>query len=412
MCGWRDADRDNRRELGGARRRERAAAVIRVAIVGAGIAGLGAAIALRRAGLDTVVWEREPELREVGAGLTLWPNALHALRRLDVADAVLGAGARLTSGSVHSWRGAVLVSTGLDLERLFGAPAVGIHRADLQRTLLEAAGAETVHQGAHCIGFVQAGPRVEVRFADGQTKTADVLVGADGIHSAVREAVLGVEEPRRSPWAVWRAVCSGVRPPADTNVTIGPGAHFGYLPLGNGRTYWFAVTELGLEAEALGRRFQDWPEPVTGLIRSTPASAVIHNDLIDRPPARRWGRGRVTLIGDAAHAMLPGLGQGACQALEDAVALADSLRDASDPEGGLRRYEALRMARTARIADLSHTALTMMQWQHPAARALRALLLRAPARTTLARQAWIYGYGRALPHGPGRPAAPGDDAEC
>jgi len=363
--------------------------------VGAGIAGLGAAIALRRAGLDAVVWEREPELREVGAGLTLWPNALHALRRLGVADAVLRAGARLTSGSVHSWRGARVVSTGLDLERLFGAPAVGIHRADLQRILLAAAGAETVRQDARCIGFAQAGAGVEVQFAGGKTETADVLVGADGIHSAVRQAVLGAEETRRLPWVAWRGVCAGVQPPADANMTIGPGAHFGSLPLGRGRTYWFAVTEPGLEAEAVGRRFQDWPKQVTGLIRSTPTSAVLRNDLIDRPPTRCWGRGRVTLIGDAAHAMLPGLGQGACQALEDSVVLADCLRDASDPRSGLRRYEALRMARTARITNLSHTALTMMQWQHPAALALRTLLLRVPARTALSRQAWIYGYGRA-----------------
>jgi 2-polyprenyl-6-methoxyphenol hydroxylase-like FAD-dependent oxidoreductase len=368
--------------------------VIRTAIVGAGIAGLGAAIALRRAGLDAVVWEREPELREVGAGLTLWPNAVHALRRLGISDAVLRAGARLTSGSVRSWRGAALVSTGLDLEQLFAAPAVGIHRADLQRILLEAAGAEMTRQGARCIGFAEAGSGVEVRFADGRSVTADVLVGADGINSAVRQAVLGVEEPRRLAWAAWRAVCTGVPPPSDTNITIGPGAHFGYLPIGSGRTYWFAVTELGLEAEALARRFQDWPDPVVALIRSTPSAAVLRNDLIDRPPAQRWGRGRVTLIGDAAHAMLPGLGQGACQALEDAVALADCLRNASDPESGLRRYEALRMARTARITNLSRSALTMLQWQHPAARALRTLLLRVPVRTALARQAWIYGYGR------------------
>jgi len=364
----------------------------RIIIIGAGIAGLGAAIALKRAELDVAVYEREPELSAVGAGLTLWPNAVNALRRLGVADAVLQAGARLTSGSVQSWRGGPHISSGLDMERLFGAPALGVHRTDLQQILLDAADPATVRLGTRCVGFEQTPEGVDISFANGRTESADVLLGADGIHSAVRQTVLGTEQLRSEPWIAWRGVCSDLPPPADTNITIGPGAHYGYLPVGAARTYWFAVTEPAVKPGELLHRFQDWTEPIPSLIQSTPAQNVIRSELIDRPPGNRWGSGRVTLVGDAAHPMLPGLGQGACQALEDAVAIADCVRHATDPESGLRRYESMRIARTGRVANQSRLALQMMQWHHPMARALRSLLLRMPGEMLLRRQRWLYAY--------------------
>ena len=336
-----------------------------VVIVGGGIGGLAAAIALKQVGFTPAVFERAPELREVGAGITLWTNAVKVLRKLGAGPAVEAKAVPLTRSELRTWRGRLLAGTdfGRIGERL-GAPTVGVHRADLQRALLDVLGAEHLTLGAECVGFAQDAAGVTARFADGREARGDILVGADGLRSAVRRQLLGDVKPRYSGYTAWRGVGRIDRPEVPLGTTllaVGRGSQFGYLPIGGGRTYWFATANVpegqsdppGRTKAGLLERFGDWYAPLPVVIEATDESAILRNDIVDRPPVTTWGNGRVTLLGDGAHPTTPNLGQGGCMAIEDALVLARCLSAAADPAAGLRAYEAQRFRRTATITKTS-----------------------------------------------------------
>ncbi|MFO0847966.1 MAG: FAD-dependent monooxygenase [Gemmataceae bacterium] len=339
---------------------------MRVLVIGGGIGGLAAALAVRQAGHTPAVFERAPDLREVGAGITLWTNAVKGLRRLDGWDAVQPHTTPLTRSELRTWDGRVISRADLGplCDRL-GAPTVGIHRADLQRGLAETLGADHLTLGAACVGFDQDAGGVTARFADGRTEHGDLLIGADGLKSAVRVQLHGQEKPRYSGYTAWRGVAVIDRPEVPLGVTLlamGKGSQFGYLPIGGGRTYWFATANVpegqldppGRTKAELLARFADWYAPVPAVIDATPEPAILRNDIVDRPPVRGWGTGRVTLLGDAAHPTTPNLGQGGCMAIEDAVVLGRHLA-AADPAAGLRAYEAERYTRTATVTNSSRS---------------------------------------------------------
>jgi 2-polyprenyl-6-methoxyphenol hydroxylase-like FAD-dependent oxidoreductase len=356
---------------------------LHVSIIGGGIGGLAAACALQRRGIEVTLFERNPELREIGAGLTLWSNGVQVLRHLGLADALAAVSARLTRFECWSWRGKRLGSLRLDsIERRAGAPSVGIHRADLLRLLAGTVDTESIHVHAHCIGFGQEQGPVIARFADGHEQQADLLVGADGLYSVIREQLLGKQPPRYSGYTCWRGVAlfedSRVSPGISSE-TWGRGRRFGMLPIGNGRVYWYATLncpagEQDREGERKARLsglFGDWRGPIGRLIEATEEQAILRNDLFDRRPVRHWGRGRVTLLGDAAHPPTPNLGQGACQALEDALVLAGCLSDQREPVAALRAYEARRWKRSAAIIKQSALFGKIGQWEQPLLCSLR-----------------------------------------
>jgi 2-polyprenyl-6-methoxyphenol hydroxylase-like FAD-dependent oxidoreductase len=210
----------------------------------------------------------------------------------------------------------------------------------------------------------------------GETIAADVVVGADGLHSVIREALHGKEAPRRAGYTCFRGISSddGVLPERSALLAVGAGSQFGLWPCGAGRLYWFLTRNLArggstkAEAIALCRH---WAKPVPEVVQGTPEELILHNEIVDRSPLGWWGRGPVTLLGDAAHACTPNLGQGACQALEDAVVLAHSLAGAGAPEDGLRRYEALRISRTAAVVRESWRAGRALQLDSPVLERLR-----------------------------------------
>ena len=357
-------------------------------IIGGGIGGLTTAIALRRRGMEVAVYERAPEIREVGAGLTLWANAVKVLGKLGLAEAVKAAGAPGMGGSIRTSRGETLSTmTGRELEERYGAANLGIHRADLQRILLARLGEEFVHLGATCTGFSQDEAGVTAHFADGSEARADVLIGADGIHSTVRETLFGKEKPRYSGYTAWRGVASvsAASGPTDAaSETWGCGQRFGHVTIGQGRVYWFAVRNAragetdapeGRQAE-LRRLFAAWHAPIPALIDATPEAAILRNDIYDREPLKRWTEGRVTLLGDAAHPMTPNLGQGACQAIEDAVTLAHRLAERDEAGQALLAYEMARIQRANFIVRQSWQIGRVAQWGNPAACALRNTLLK------------------------------------
>jgi 2-polyprenyl-6-methoxyphenol hydroxylase-like FAD-dependent oxidoreductase len=330
-------------------------------IIGGGIGGLATGIALRQAGLAVAVYERTPTWQAVGAGLSLWPNAMHALRTLGLGTPMKALGTPQTDAVIRTWRGDPLSCLpASEMARRFGSPLIGIHRADLQQLLLDALGADIVHLGAECVGIEERDDGIHATFADGSCAEGAVLIGADGLRSTVRAHLWGSAPPRYAGYTAWRGVTPGGTQ-AVAGEWWGRGARFGAVPLNLGRVYWFASVTAseggadppGERKRTLLRLFDGWDAPVLALIAATDEAAILRNDIYDRNPLPRWGRGRVTLLGDAAHPMTPNLGQGAGQALEDAVVLGACLRAGSDPASALRTYEDKRRARTAAVVRQS-----------------------------------------------------------
>ncbi|MGW5053388.1 FAD-dependent monooxygenase [Actinokineospora sp. NPDC004072] len=307
------------------------------AIVGGGIGGLATAAALVWRGWDVRVHEQSPEFTEVGAGISMWGNALAALGALGLAEQVRAAGAHPGRSGFRDRRGRWLARGGEhDL--------VMLHRADLLAILRAAVPAE-------CL---VAGERVtELRVEEGRPvvagRSVDLLVGADGIRSTVRAAFWpDAPAPRHSGYTAWRVVVPrGGIPPFDGSETWGDGLCFGVFPMGADSIYCYAA---GRDATIdLRTTFATWPDPIPAILAAADPTAILRHDVHYQPPLPTFTRGPVALVGDAAHAMTPNLGQGACQALEDAVTLA---AHAGTPDG-LRRYDAERRPRAQSIARRS-----------------------------------------------------------
>jgi 2-polyprenyl-6-methoxyphenol hydroxylase-like FAD-dependent oxidoreductase len=368
-----------------------------VVIAGAGIGGLTAAIALARAGIRVRVLERASAIHPAGAGLALQPNAMTVLARLGLDDAVAAAGAALS-------RAALLDPSGRHLgpetrfERIFKTPAarvVALHRARLHDVLLAAAGSGVVRTGVRVTGYEQTTGGVTVIGDDGTRLETEFLVGADGLHSAVRAQLAGNEPPRYAGYTSWRGVTPAgtVAPPDRVTETWGRGERFGLVDIGFGEIYWFAVADAppgGVDGDVraeLRARFDRWHAPVPAVLEATPPDRIIRTDIFDRDPITRWHEGRVVLLGDAAHAMTPNLGQGAAQAIEDAGTLAASLAAAAMVEDALRNYEAARVPRTRTFVLASRRFGELAQWRHPLAVFARDLLMRLTPEWVLVSQA-------------------------
>ena len=327
-----------------------------ILIAGAGIGGLTAACALRRAGFEVTLFERAAELRPVGAGITMQTNAMLAFGRLGLGDAVAAAGSPLERAEIRTWDGRLLqVAPARRVADALGAPVVGLHRGRLQRVLLDALGGVRLVLGSAVTAVEAMSRGVGVRLSDGTATEGDVLIGADGLRSVVRAALHGEAEPRYAGYTSWRGICpnQGRVPKGFACECWGAGRRFGFLEIGHDELYWFATRdappgEIDPPAGAAARLAQDlasWAPPVGSLLAATPEAAVVRTDIFDRPRLAQWGHGRVTLLGDAAHPMTPNLGQGGCQAVEDAVVLAERLARAADLEQGLRAYEVARAVR-------------------------------------------------------------------
>ena len=335
---------------------------MRVLIIGGGIGGLTAAIALKRAGHAVAVFERAPVLRDVGAGLTLWSNAVKVLRDLEIREFIEAAAAPLRRTETCRCDGNPIAAMDLGtITDRVGSPTVGIHRAELQRVLSNAVG-ESLILGAACTAVKHDADEVIARFADGREEHGDVLIGADGLRSVVRAELFGSRKPRYAGYTAWRGVArfdAGADP--TTRLVLGRGAHFGCLPIDDKRTYWFVAANApagqrdppGASGAAVFQRVGHWCDPIPAVLAATDEDSIRRDDILDRPPARPWGIGRVTLLGDAAHPSTPILGQGACMAIEDAVVLADCLAKAFDPVAALRSYEQRRYDRTTMVVRRS-----------------------------------------------------------
>ena len=355
---------------------------MRIAIIGGGIGGLTVALALRRVGFSPIIFEQAPELLEVGAAIALWPNAMRLLRHLDLDKEIMAKAGVIENIRVLDWRGKHLKSARLPETN---APAVALRRADLQTTLLHAVPADSVHLGHHFTSFLQNADKLTVTFSDGASIDCDLLVGADGLHSAVRAQAFNDGEPAGCQYIAWRGV-SDFRPLSltqDTAIEIhGRGKRFGIGPVGLGRVGWWATAnftqvddKMSEEQQRLLELFAGWFQPIIELIQATPEKGIVRNSVFDRPRASRWGMDRFTLLGDAIHPTTPNLGQGGCLAIEDAVVLARCLSGDKDIFRALRNYERLRDRRTANVVRSSRYYGVVGQWQSWPATLTRSLII-------------------------------------
>src|SRR5579884_3991099 len=363
-------------------------------VIGGGIGGITAAIALERAGIEAHVFERASVLSEVGAGISLWSNAIDALSVLGLGEAVRACGWSEIHTDLRTWRGAVL--SGSSAEQLAGdGIAVGlVHRADLLAMLVKQVDPARIHLGRECVAFDQDTNSVTAKFANGDTASGDLLIGADGLRSVVRAQLFGDALPRYAGYTGWRAVVRFTNSPLIACETWGCGRRFGVMPMRGGKVYWYATQnapEGGRDAsgevkQSLLRMFSGWHNSIEALIAATEESAILRNDIYDREPLPRWTEKRAALLGDAAHPMTPNLGQGACQAIEDAVVLAACLKASSGVVAALEEYENRRRPRTDRIVLLSRRIGEVSQWGNPIACFARNTMLRAMPASAAARQ--------------------------
>ncbi|MFG2296388.1 FAD-dependent monooxygenase [Streptomyces sp. NPDC048603] len=351
-------------------------------VIGGGIGGLAAAIGLHRTGWEVTVLERSDALHDAGAGISLAANGIRALDVLGVGGAVRAAARRQYTGGTRTPGGRWLSRMdGIALERALGIPMTGIPRAELHRLLRAALPPAALRTGV-------------TGSLDTALAAADVVVAADGIRSTVRTRLFpGHPGPVYSGSTVLRAITAGPLPlDTDFELTWGPGAEFGHIAFTDGRAEWHAVlaAPAGIRhpdpLAALSRRFGGWHERVGRLLAATRPEDVLHHDVHElATPLPSFAAGRVALLGDAAHAMTPNLGQGACQALEDAVTLAAELAAGPDVETSLARYDAVRRPRAQSVARAARQAGRLGHGlSHPAAVYLRNLALRtAPSAATI-----------------------------
>lgn len=379
----------------------------RIAVVGAGIAGLTVALALGRAGIRCEVFEQTKNLREVGAGVQLAPNATRLLHRLGLAPRLKSVAVRPSAVEMRRWDDGRLIGRtelGDACEELYEAPYYTVHRADLHQQLLSSIDS-ILHIGRRCVSVEEQPEGVQLRFEDGSVYEADVVIGADGIHSLVRDS-LAMDEPSFSGQSIYRGLIPGDRLPfllEDPKVRLwfGPQQHVVCYPVSSGR--WISVGatapagDWSVESwtaegrvEELLETYQGWNEEVLGILKS--ADSVSRWALHDRRPLTRWSTPRIAVVGDAAHPMLPFQAQGANQAVEDAVVLAACLRDVA-PDGipaALARYERVRRPRTDELQRLSRANSRTFHLSDGEGQRERDLVL--AGTQNLREQDWLYGY--------------------
>jgi 2-polyprenyl-6-methoxyphenol hydroxylase-like FAD-dependent oxidoreductase len=361
-------------------------------IVGGGIGGLAAAAGLHRRGWTVRVLERAPEFTEVGAGISLWPNAFTALATLGVPGP--GEDRIGVAGGLRDWRGRWIVRMDdTDLATRHTGSAVVAHRAELLAALLDRVPAECRMSGTAVHGVRLDGRRAVVSYQGGELE-ADLVVGADGMRSAVRASLWRggehtAEPPVYSGQTAWRMVLprpavrdvTGVRAWAET---WGPGGVFGLFPMSGDRVYCYATATVPAGGDGglaeLRERFRDWCDPIPRVLAAAAPEHVLRNDIHYLPRLRTYTHGPVVLLGDAAHAMTPNLGQGGCQALEDAATLS-VLASGPDLAAALRRYDELRRPRTQELWKRSLQGGRLSHLVPAPARVARNAVLRALPRS-------------------------------
>lgn len=332
-----------------------------VLIIGGGIAGLCSAITLQQIGMKVKVYERSTEPTVAGAGIIIAPNALQALKPYRISDEIIRQGNPSDGFHILSDRGQPI--TQLAVPSGYGS-LNSIHRKDLQHILLSALPPDTVEWGKQFLHLEKKDNHVRVAFSDGSQAIGDFVVAADGIHSNIRKQIFQKDTYRYAGYTCWRSVVSADGLPGLSHrfiETWGTKGRFGIVPLPKNKVYWYALINApqsdpriaNYSMKDLHRLFQNYHDPIPSLLLRTTSQETIHRDIVDIAPMERFYLDRVVFIGDAAHAITPNMGQGACQAIEDACILAECLRIQSNYQGAFAGYDARRRKRIKQISNQS-----------------------------------------------------------
>lgn len=369
---------------------------MKILIAGAGIGGLTACIALQRAGHEVKIAERATELKAVGAGIALAANAISALKSIGVGEDVIAAGALIDKALILSRSGNVISAN--DFAHPSGKMhTYALHRAELHELLRSKLLPGTLHTGKTVSHFSETTTGIELHFTDGSAWQGDLLLAADGIHSTIRRQLLPQVAHRYAGYTCWRGVTAATVDSTRIafSETWDTAGRFGICPLNGNRVYWYACINTAFENDPrfaawklreLQNHFAGFHYPVAQLLAATPDTQLMHNDIIDLPPLQSLAYGRVLLLGDAGHATTPNLGQGACQAIEDAVLLPSFLTSAEAVEQGLRNFSAVRLPRTTRIVEQSLRFGKLAQTDSRLLAAMRNTLMKIMPSSLASRQ--------------------------
>jgi 2-polyprenyl-6-methoxyphenol hydroxylase-like FAD-dependent oxidoreductase len=364
------------------------AAESRILIVGGGIGGLTLAAALEQVGLPFALFERAPQLNDVGAGIQLAPNAVKSLREAGLGEDIMANGSLTESFEFWSEKGKRLSTTPVgEYGRRHGAPLVFISRPTLLRLLSSRVPPEAIVLGAPAESVAQDANGVTLRLADGREERGAALVAADGLRSTVRRSLLGEKPFRYGGYQDWRAAVrhtSDALPPATFRLFLGRGIRAGIGHAGDGLMFWYSTanSEAGkTKAEHGGKaglleRLEGWPAPVEELIEATPEEAIDLADNYELRPLPHWADGRVALLGDAAHGITTNIGRGGSEAIEDAATLAYCLHKGVDMAAAFAEYEGIRRPAVEAVRKRAWQLGTMARLKNPAACAVRSTILR------------------------------------
>ena len=386
---------------------------LKIAIIGGGIGGAAAALSLLQAGHDVEVYEQTQTLREVGAGIQISPNASRVIHGLGLAEPLAQIGVRPLAFHQKRWQdGRTILKSPLGdtVEAAFGFPYYQVHRPGVLSMLVAALPPERLHTGHRLAAFTEHRDAVEMQFDNGVRARADVLIGADGIHSTVRHILFGAEAPRFTGVTAYRGLIRAERVAhldveTTTQVWMGPGSHLvSYFVAGKRLLNFVANVEREAwtgeswsergNPEDLRAAFATWDPKLRAILEGVEETFIW--GIFDRAPLPRWSTGRVTLLGDACHPMQPHMAQGAAQALEDGVALTACLQQSDDIAAALARYEALRKARTAHVQSLATANKTRFHLPDGPEQAARDAAMAAGGTDWSIRAiGWLYGYDAA-----------------
>ncbi|MBH8572963.1 FAD-dependent monooxygenase [Nostocaceae cyanobacterium CENA369] len=376
----------------------------KVAIIGGGLGGLAVAIALHKQGINAQVYEKARFLRSVGAGLSIVPNGLNSLEAIapGISELLKNAGSQTQMLTLKKSTGEMIAQKSVALMEKYGQPMLQIRWSRLQEILAAALPPETIHLDYRCIGFEQNDKGVEVYFDGRDPVQADLLIGADGLNSAVRQMLIGDGDPRYAGRMSWRAVLKyshELLPPNEVmSMTAPDGKIFGFFDLGNGYMFWSAaslwqdesIINTGDAKSRVQEKFLNWAEPVPAILEVTDTKDIVERPICDRPPLENWSQGRVTLLGDAAHPMVPLLGQGANTAFEDAWELSQHLCHAPSIETALANYENSRKPRT-QIIQIRNAVQANRSYKADSETYLRGMMEKAQISDREFEE-WLYNY--------------------
>ncbi|MBW4594568.1 MAG: FAD-dependent monooxygenase [Brasilonema angustatum HA4187-MV1] len=381
--------------------------VEKIAIVGGGLGGLAAAVALQKQGFDVHVYEKAQEFRPAGAGISLAPNGLNCLAAIEpsIVEDLKHAGCDVRQGIFKKMTGEIIQINPIRSRYLekYGQPLITIWWWRVQQILASKLLPETIHLNYRCVGFEQNDKGMEIYFEDGKKVYADLLIGADGLHSAVREKLIGDGKPHYVGSMIWRAVIkyNYERLKPDEVVSIkGNKQIMRLLNVGDGYIFWairklspdFSVSDSATLAKSrVLNELAGWEESLRGLVEATEAEQILEAPICDRAPLTHWSKGRVTLLGDAAHPMAPSIGQGASTTFEDAYELAQCFSQSSSIEEALTSYEKRRIDRTQIIQTRSALA-DMRSYETDSETSSRQTQEQPQTQTGEEFQDWLHNY--------------------